>query len=104
MLAEAGLPALRVHPNKVRAYARACGQLAKTDRLDAQILSRYAAFDLAPDPSPETEDAGVRAQLKDLLRRREQLAALRTKADWTRGSRTRPGPRQIGTLPGGMRR
>ena len=62
------LAACRVHPNKVRAYARTCGQQAKTDRLDAQVLSRYAAaFDLAPDTSSETEDAGVRAQLKDLL-------------------------------------
>ena len=78
-LAEAGVPGERVHPNKVRAYARACGRQAKTDRLDAQILSRYAAaFDLPPDPSPETDDAGLRAQLKDLLRRREQLVAQRT--------------------------
>ena len=53
-----GRPSRRVHPNKVRAYAQTCGQQAKTDRLDAQVLSRYGtAFDLAPDPSPETEDA-----------------------------------------------
>ena len=79
LLAEAGLPACRVHPNKVRAYARACGQQAKTDRLDAQVLSRYAAaLDLSTDPSSETDDAGLRAQLKDLLLRREQLVAQRT--------------------------
>ena len=79
LLAEAGVLARRVHPNKVRAYARACGQQAKTDRLDAQVLSRYAAaFDLSPDPSSETDDAGLRAQLKDLLWRREQLVAQRT--------------------------
>ena len=55
MLAEAGVPACRLHPNRVRAYARTCGQQAKTDRLDAQVLSRYAAaFDLAPDTSSET--------------------------------------------------
>ena len=66
-LAAAGLPARRV-ANQVRACARACGQLAKIDQLDARTLSRYgAAFDL----SPETGDAGVRAQLKDPLRRRE---------------------------------
>ena len=35
LLTEAGVPARRAHPNKVRAYARACGQLTKTDRLDA---------------------------------------------------------------------
>lgn len=29
------------HPNKVRAYARALGYLAKTDRLDAQVLRSY---------------------------------------------------------------
>ena len=58
LLAEAGPPARRVHPNKVRAYAQTCGQQAKTDRLDAQVISRYGtAFDLDPDPSPETEDA-----------------------------------------------
>ena len=73
-LAAAGLPARRVHPNKVRAYTQARGQQAKTDRLDAQVLSRYGAgFDLSLDPSPETGDAGLRAQLKGLLRRREQL-------------------------------
>ena len=54
MLAEAGVPACRLHPNRVRAYARTCGQQAKTDRLDAQVLSRYAAaFDLAPDSPPK---------------------------------------------------
>ena len=49
----------------------------KPTRLDAQVLSRYAAFDLAPDQFTETEDAGLRAQLKDLLRRGEQPAAHR---------------------------
>ena len=44
----------RVNANRVRACARACGQLAKTDQLDAQALSRYAAaFDLTPDPVPD---------------------------------------------------
>ena len=33
---------------------------------------------MPPDPSSETDDAGLRAQLKDLLRRREQLVAQRT--------------------------
>ena len=49
-LLAAGLPRHRVHPNKVRAYAQACGLLAKTDRLDALALARYgAAFD-PPEP------------------------------------------------------
>ncbi len=75
-LTAAGLPACRAHPNRVRAYAQACGLLAKTDRLDAQVLARYgAAFD-GPE-LPQGEDEPVRAELRDLLRRREQLVRQR---------------------------
>ena len=64
----------------MRAYAQASGQLAKTDRLDAQALARYgAAFDGPEHPQPEDapEDAAARAELQDLLRRREQLVKQR---------------------------
>jgi transposase len=37
-LQQAGLPVVRVNPRQVRDFARACGQLAKTDELDAKIL------------------------------------------------------------------
>lgn len=75
-LGEAGLLGRRAHPNRVRAYAQACGLLAKTDRLDAQILSRYgAAFDCPERSRPEEEPA--RTELRDLLRRREQLVRQR---------------------------
>jgi len=40
-LFEAGLPVALVSPQRVRQYARARGLLAKTDRLDAQILADY---------------------------------------------------------------
>lgn len=70
-LSQAGLPVQLAHPNKVRAFARASGQLAKTDRLDAQMLSRYgevfASSGITP-PEPEREE------LQSLLRRRRQLA------------------------------
>ena len=39
-LRQAGLPAQRVHPNRVRAYAQACGLPANTGRLDAQVPAR----------------------------------------------------------------
>ena len=75
-LGEAGLLGRRAHPNRVRAYAQACGLLAKIDRLDAQILSRYgAAFDCPERSRPEEEPA--RTELRDLLRRREQLVRQR---------------------------
>lgn len=32
------------HPNKVRAFAKACGYLAKTDKLDAIVLENYGRF------------------------------------------------------------
>ena len=41
-LAGAGLPVLAVNPRQIRDFARACGQLAKTDRLDAAIIARFA--------------------------------------------------------------
>ena len=75
-LGRTGLPVHRAHPNRVRAYAQACGLPAKTDRLDAQVLSRYgAAFDCPEQPGPEEEPA--RTGLRELLRRREQLTRQR---------------------------
>jgi transposase len=39
----AGLPVSVVNPTRVRAYAKAIGQWAKTDRIDARLLAEYAA-------------------------------------------------------------
>lgn len=39
----AGLPMVRVNPRQARDFARATGQLAKTDRLDARMLAQMAA-------------------------------------------------------------
>src|SRR3954471_8695147 len=41
-LAAAGLPVAVVNPRRVRAFARATGRLAKTDRLDAEVIARFA--------------------------------------------------------------
>ena len=61
-----------VHPFRMRSLARARGFEAKTDGLDAQVLSLYGhTFPMADTqrgkPDPE------RAELRDLLRRRRQL-------------------------------
>ena len=37
-----GLPMSVISPARVRAYAKACNQLAKTDRLDAEMIARFA--------------------------------------------------------------
>lgn len=70
MLAAAGLPVVVANPRQVRDFARATGQLAKTDRLDAGTLALFAER-IRPTPRPLPDAA---AQLLDaLLTRRRQL-------------------------------
>jgi transposase len=69
-LAAAGLPVVVANPRQVRDFARATGQLAKTDQLDAGILALFAER-VRPMPRPLPDDA---AQLLDaVLTRRRQL-------------------------------
>lgn len=69
-LRQAGLAVHMAHPNKVRAFAQASGRMAKTGRIDAQVLSRYGeVFASAEVPEPEPD----REELQALLRRRRQL-------------------------------
>lgn len=51
----AGLAMARVNPRQSRDFARATGQLAKTDRLDAEVLARLAAA--VPLPRWEPREA-----------------------------------------------
>jgi len=69
-LATAGLAVVVVNPRQVRDFARATGQLAKTDRLDAAVLARFAEA-IRPEPRP-LSDAATRT-LTALVRRRQQL-------------------------------
>jgi transposase len=69
-LGAAGLPVVVVNPRQVRDFARATGQLAKTDRLDADILARFA--DTVRPPLRPIADAHAQ-ELEALLTRRRQL-------------------------------
>src|SRR5437016_8042597 len=70
MLAAAGLPVVVANPRQIRDFARATGQLAKTDQIDAAILALFAER-VRPAPRALPTDA---AQLLDaLLTRRRQL-------------------------------
>ena len=69
-LAAAGLPIVVANPRQVRDFARATGQLAKTDQLDAGILALFAER-VRPTPRP-LADAAARL-LDALLTRRRQL-------------------------------
>lgn len=68
-LVQADLPVSLVAPGRVRAFARATGQLAKTDRLDAVVLARYAA-QLTPAETA-VPDAVQRALMLLVARRRQ---------------------------------
>ena len=60
------------HPLRVRAFARACGYEAKTDPLDAQVLSRYGL--VFPESGTKQQEVDEeREQLQQLLSRRRQL-------------------------------
>ena len=43
-LQQKGIAVHRAHPNKVHAFAKACNHFAKTDKLDALLLEKYAIF------------------------------------------------------------
>lgn len=74
-LQDAGLPVAVVNPRQVRAFARALGVLAKTDRVDAQVLATFAQK-IEP-PARPVGDQNAR-HIKALVARRRQLVALRT--------------------------
>lgn len=69
----AGLPVVVVNPRQTRDFARATGQLAKTDRIDARSLAEFAKA-----VKPELRELGTRAQqeLSELVGRRRQLVTL----------------------------
>lgn len=68
-LAAAGLPVAVVDPRRVRAFARATGRLAKTDRLDAAVIARFAEA-VRPPVRPLPDEATRR--LGALVARRRQ--------------------------------
>lgn len=70
----AGLPLAVINPRQIRDFARATGQLAKTDRLDAHVLAHFAAA-IRPDPQP-VPDPATRALAAILTRRRQVVAML----------------------------
>ena len=66
------------HPVRVRAFARACGYEAKTDPLDAQVLSRYGVVFTESDTAQPKVDPD-HEELRQLLSRRRQLVEQRVR-------------------------
>ena len=74
-LAAAGLAVAVVNARQVRDFAKATGQLAKTDALDAAMLSLFAER-VRPEPRPLADEA--QQALDALLTRRRQLVDMLT--------------------------
>lgn len=72
-LSSAGLPVVVVNPAQVRAYAKALGQRAKTDPIDAHVIARFAEA-TKPEVRPMPDQAT--RLLADLLARRRQIVEM----------------------------
>jgi transposase len=69
-LASAGLPVVIVNPVQVRAFAKALGQRAKTDRIDAAVIAHFAE---ATKPVVRALPDEATRLLADLVARRRQI-------------------------------
>jgi len=74
-LVSEAMPLAVVNPRQIRDFARATGQLAKTDALDAKAIARFAEA-IKPEPRPVPDDQ-ARA-LGELVARRRQIIDMMT--------------------------
>jgi len=74
-LASAGLPVVVMNPRQIRDFAKATGKLAKTDRIDAQILALFADK-IRPQTKPLKDEQ--ERELEALVARRRQLVGMLT--------------------------
>lgn len=72
-LAGASVAVVVANPRQIRAYARATGQLAKTDKLDARIIARFAEAVRPELRALPTEQTRV---LDEMVTRRRQLVEM----------------------------
>jgi transposase len=73
-LQDGGLHVALMNPRKVRDFAKATGQLAKTDTLDAKVLAEFGRL-LKPAPSEKASEK--QRELDELVTRRRQLIETR---------------------------
>jgi transposase len=70
-----GTPVTVANPTRVRAYAKATGELAKTDAIDAQMIAGYAGA-IQPDPQRIKDEEEM--TLSALVTRRKQILEMQT--------------------------
>jgi transposase len=71
VLSAAGYPVAQVNPLRTRLYAQVVGQLAKTDKIDAQMLALFGAT-LSPEARPPAPEA--LAELHEFVRARQEAS------------------------------
>ena len=74
-LTEAGLAVAIINPRQARDFAKATGQLAKTDVIDARVLAHFADA-IRPEVRPINDESS--RQLEDLVARRRQISDMIT--------------------------
>jgi transposase len=74
-LHERGLPVCVVNPYRSRKFADALGELAKTDKIDAMVLARYAEL---VGPQTQTPIPKALAELAELVHARNTAVAAQT--------------------------
>lgn len=86
-LGELGVPYRIVNPRQVRDFAKSLGLLAKTDRIDALVLARWAeSAQLEPKALPDEARRALRALV---MRRAELLETLTAEQNRERGETVR---------------
>lgn len=74
-IAAQGIPVAIINPRQVRDFAKATGVLAKTDRIDARVLARFAE---AVKPEPRPLPTAEARELQEFLSRRRQIVDMLT--------------------------
>ena len=91
-----------LNPRNVRSYARSIGVLAKTDRIDAAVIARFAYVN---EVGPKAPPSSAEQVARDLVTRRNQLVADQTREQHqARRPPAQAWPAQSATSPSSSRR
>jgi transposase len=77
-LLAAGYKVVVANPRQIRDFARGIGVLAKTDKIDAEVIARFAQV---VEPKPRPRRSPENEELSALVLRRRQLVDLKVQED-----------------------
>ncbi len=92
-LAAAGIAVAVVNPRQARDFARATGRLAKTDRIDAEVLARFA--ESVHPPAKALPDEETRLFAAILARRRQIVEMITAEKNRLSATPTEPVKKRI---------